>query len=694
MPVREIKTTIALDGEREFKKAIDEAGRSMRVMSSEMKAAAADFDLSGDRMDYLGKKSQSLKDQIKQQEAIIKSLEGAVKDSADSYGDASAKTDGYRIKLNNARASMSKMQRELEETDREMADLGRDSGRVGRQLENGIGDAADDVSGKFDGMLNKLSTDIGGIAKTTKIGVALEVAGNIADAVTGAYEAVTGFVDESAEYNRTMSFLEINAENAGHSFEKIKEYAISVTGLTGDMDAAVEGMSNLLQTGFEADEMALAVARLSGAIIQFPDTMKFESLADSLQESIATGSAVGQYAEYLERMGLDLETVNEALAEAKKTGQEAVETTALSFLSENNAEETLAQYQQKYADQIEYFEAQAKLTDAQADLAAVLTPAATTAMELATGLVEAATGLVSAATEMYKERQKEKEAEREEKWKAEAEVEQAVEQETGAYSELDRLNEAIRAADMAGDYAETARLMQEREKQIHIIAEATAAIEEANATEEKAAEETSEKTGEKGARWIDSLSEQWKTANEDLTENASEYAKNAKELINEKMSETFAEPASADQAAWMNFQNMLAAGAGDTSAIGAEKANEMLSGMSDYLIENTPAVETDAETSGENIPLAFGNGVINETPYAVSSVQAMMASMQAELNRGLVMPSVTGGAQYTGGTSGSAGSGSSITVPMSIDGKNFGTATASYSSSAMGKLLARAEKYG
>lgn len=60
MAVREIKTTLSLDGEKEFNKAINEAGRGMRVMASEMKAAAADFDVTGDEMEYLGRKSKSL----------------------------------------------------------------------------------------------------------------------------------------------------------------------------------------------------------------------------------------------------------------------------------------------------------------------------------------------------------------------------------------------------------------------------------------------------------------------------------------------------------------------------------------------------------------------------------------------------------------------------------------------------------
>lgn len=36
MAVREIKTTLSLDGEKEFNRAISEAGRGMRVMASEI----------------------------------------------------------------------------------------------------------------------------------------------------------------------------------------------------------------------------------------------------------------------------------------------------------------------------------------------------------------------------------------------------------------------------------------------------------------------------------------------------------------------------------------------------------------------------------------------------------------------------------------------------------------------------------
>lgn len=381
MAVREIKTTLSLDGEKEFNRAISEAGRGMRVMASEMKAAAADFDVTGDEMEYLGRKSKSLNGQIEQQEQIIRALEGAVADSAQTYGEASAKTDGYRIKLNNAYASLSRLKKEHEQTDKRMEELGRDSERTGRRLEQGIGEAADDVSRKFDGMVNKLDSDLGSIKAMTSISAVVDVAGTIGGAVKGAYDGVKSLVDETADYNRSMGFLKTNADQAGISFDTIKQMAIDVTGLTGDMDASIEGLSNLLKSGLDAEQLATAVERLSGAIIQIPDTLKFESLADGLQETIATGEAVGQYAEYLERMGIKLEDANKAMKNASKYGQDAVESVALALLSGHGAEETLAQYLADSGDIVEYYKASAELADASAELGRALMPIVTVGME-------------------------------------------------------------------------------------------------------------------------------------------------------------------------------------------------------------------------------------------------------------------------------------------------------------------------
>ena len=387
MAVREIKTTLAVDGEKAFNKAVTEAGRNMRVMASEMKAAAADFDLTGDEMEYMGRKSRALNNQIAQQENIIRALEGAVEDSAAAYGDASAKTDSYRIKLNNAQAAMAKLKKELEDSNREMTEMGRDSGRVGRQLETGIGEAAEDASRKVEALVNTMDADLSSIGSAVNFSAFKDGFDFVKEGVTGVIDAITGLVDGTEDYRRKMSFLEANALREGLDPEVIKEMTLEVAALTGDLDGSVEGMSNLMAAGLKGEELAGAVEKLTSAAVMFPDTLKFESLADSMQESIATEQAVGQYAEYLERLGVDLETVNKSFDEAKKKGSEAVETVALAWLSNPDAEKALETYKEMNADMIAGKKAQQELNDEMARTAEILQPYATALTEYKTAFM-------------------------------------------------------------------------------------------------------------------------------------------------------------------------------------------------------------------------------------------------------------------------------------------------------------------
>jgi hypothetical protein len=397
----DISVGIAVQGEKEFNKALRECQNTLKQLDSGLKANAAEFGGNESAMRQSKERFEMLTKSIEGNERIIESLGEAIEWSTREYGAASTQTTKYVDAQNKARIAVAKLKKELEDSDNEMEELGRDSARVGRQLENGIGEAAEDVSRKFDGMVQGLSTNISGLGKTLNFAAGFSVAGMIVEGAANAYNAVTSLVDASMDYNRQMSFLEVNAAAAGYSFEKIQDYAIGVAAITGDMDAAIEGMSMLLKAGFEGEELATAVQRLSGIIVQMPDGMKFENLAESLLESVSTGSAVGQYAEYLEKMGMNIETVNKALEAAKKNGQEAAETAALALLSGHGAEEVLAQWQNDNADMVAYFEAQERLAIAQADLAKELTPLATDMVTLATDLVKEGTSMLGKAMEYY-----------------------------------------------------------------------------------------------------------------------------------------------------------------------------------------------------------------------------------------------------------------------------------------------------
>ena len=99
---REIKTTIAVDGEAAFKRAINDASTSIRNMGTQLTLAQAQFKKDGDAMKLMETRSKALKSEISQQEEIVKALEKAVKDSSEAYGENSAKTEKWEADLNRA----------------------------------------------------------------------------------------------------------------------------------------------------------------------------------------------------------------------------------------------------------------------------------------------------------------------------------------------------------------------------------------------------------------------------------------------------------------------------------------------------------------------------------------------------------------------------------------------------------------
>ena len=74
---REIKTTLAVDGEAAFKRAINDANTSIRNMGTQLTLATAQFKKDGDAMKLMESRSKTLKAEIEQQNEIVKALEKA-----------------------------------------------------------------------------------------------------------------------------------------------------------------------------------------------------------------------------------------------------------------------------------------------------------------------------------------------------------------------------------------------------------------------------------------------------------------------------------------------------------------------------------------------------------------------------------------------------------------------------------------
>lgn len=365
MAVREIKTSIELGGEKEFEAQLKDINRTLKVTDSELKALRTGFDLTDDKQGNLTRQSQLTKEKLEQQRAVVSGLEREVSVLADSYGENSREVQAMAIRLNNARAKMNDLQKASEAADREVEEFGRDSTKVGRQIENGIGDAAEDTTKSLKDMVSEINEGVGSIKSSTMISAAIDFGGKVIDFVQG----VNSFAEGTREYNRQMSFLEQNANTYGQSLEWTKQKAFEVAAITGQTDSAVEGLSNLLATGMDTSELEIAIEGLEGAVTRFPDTMKFENLAEGLRQTLEQEEATGQFADLLNALGVDVEEFNIALE--KSTTAEGDQQIVLSYLR-GELQETAQAYKDANDDMIAATESSSAVNDEINELGGIL----------------------------------------------------------------------------------------------------------------------------------------------------------------------------------------------------------------------------------------------------------------------------------------------------------------------------------
>lgn len=372
MAVREIKTSIALDGEQEFKQALADASRNLRVMDADLKAAATEFKFTGDAQQYYTEKSRNLKEQIAQQEQVVDMLVNAVRKSAAAFGESDAKTDGWRIKLSNATAKLMTMKKSLQDTDKEAEEFGRDSKRVGKQIEDGIGDGAEEANKSVKDLIENLQQDIGSI----KGSVGFQVAATVTQTISSAVQGMTEFVESNRDYRRVMEQYEIAAEAGKHNKDAMKEMLFNMAAFSGDFDGSVEAMTNLMQTGLTADWMQKATDIFSYASIMFKDTLKLEQLSGDFQESVATGKPTGAFANFVEKMGGSVEELEKVMSDAGTTEAKAI--AALTYVAPKGYKSNLESYNEKTSSLQDAAKAQLELADAWAGVSEKLEPLTTT----------------------------------------------------------------------------------------------------------------------------------------------------------------------------------------------------------------------------------------------------------------------------------------------------------------------------
>lgn len=144
----------------------------------------------------------------------------------------------------------------------------------------------------------------------------------MADAIKAVASELINLADNTRDLRESMAKLDSNAASAGASADTMRNALRDLNAVSGETDSNIEALSNLLKSGMSENQILTALEDLSGAVIAFPDTLKLESLADGLQETLATGAGAGAFAELMERSGKNIDDFNAGLADAMEQGRQ------------------------------------------------------------------------------------------------------------------------------------------------------------------------------------------------------------------------------------------------------------------------------------------------------------------------------------------------------------------------------------
>lgn len=271
------------------------------------------------------------------------------------------------------------LQREIAATEHELRSLETQAYKSNSAVAK-IGDAAGKVKTGADNISSAAGTVQQAFAPVTA-------------AVAGLAGAAVATIPATEELRSDLSKLEASAEDNAVSAEAARDAWREFAVQSGETDSAVEATANLLQAGFTESNLQKAVEGLAGAAQRFPDTLKIEGLADSLQETLATGSATGQFGELLDRLGIGAENFSEQLAECETEAEK--QNLALETLASAGLNDSYNAWKQNNEEMLANQEANLKMQESMAELAETILPLATIAVEKVTELINWFTGLDS-----------------------------------------------------------------------------------------------------------------------------------------------------------------------------------------------------------------------------------------------------------------------------------------------------------
>lgn len=387
----------------DLKAGLSEANKQIQLANAKFKAASSGMEDWSKSTEGLSAKIEQLGTVLDMQKRKLAGLEAEYAKVAKEQGENSEAARSLKVQIYNQEAVVKRTEKEyrnyketLNGVEDGTIDLEKVTLKAGKAYEK-AGKQAKEASDKVE--------DLGKGAKDAGDGFTIAkgaVAGFIANGLTAligaggnAIKTVLGLSDATREYRKTLATLDTAANDAGVNTDKMREKFTDLMGVFNDEGSVTEGLNNLMAAGFDEKNIDAITAHLEGAALKFKDTLKFEGVSDGLQETLATGKAIGPFAELLERSGVNLETFDEGLGKATTSAEK--QNYVLQELSKLGLADVSKDFREQNADMIAAEKANVEYQNSVAALGEKVEPVMTKIREGFTKILEKVLELVGGA---------------------------------------------------------------------------------------------------------------------------------------------------------------------------------------------------------------------------------------------------------------------------------------------------------
>lgn len=280
-----ISTKVSVLGDKEYKKALQDIGRQLTVLNTDMAATSSAFGDQADSMDAMKSKAGSLNSIYEAHSQKVKLIAEQLNKAKAEYGENSKQAENLQIALNRAVNAMNQVGNEIAENDRQMSALADSTDTLGNAMESA-----------------------GEIAKGAMVAGLTAAAAAVAALSAAALEGAKQIVQLGTDYRQAANQLSAQTGATGDELAELGDIAQEVyRNNFGDNIADVNDAlaTTKVNTGLMGDELKKATE--NGYLLR--DTFGMD-----IAESSRTASAL------MQKFGIDAETAYNLIAQGAQRG--------------------------------------------------------------------------------------------------------------------------------------------------------------------------------------------------------------------------------------------------------------------------------------------------------------------------------------------------------------------------------------